>query len=171
MKTLSRMTVVAAMLAATVLAQRPFGVMTGSTPPDPATMVANKVARLTKLLTLNASQATQATTIFTNSLNLVTPIEANLRAGRQSLQAAVKTNDDATIESVSANIGLLTGQILAIQNKADAAFYAILNTTQQNTLSQSRGFGRGFGRGSGGGAGGGSGGGSGGEGGGPAAGH
>ena len=155
MKTLSRMTAIAAMLAATVLAQRPFGVMTGSTPPDPATIVANRVARLTKLLTLNSSQATQATTIFTNSLSLVTPIETSLRAGRQSLQTAVKANDEATIESVSTNIGVLTGQILAIQNKADAAFYAILNTTQQNTLSQSRGFGRGFGR----------------EGGGPAAGH
>jgi hypothetical protein len=146
MKTLSRMTMLAAMLAATVLAQRPFGVMTGSTPPDPATIVANKVARLTKLLTLNASQASQATTIFTNSLSLVTPLETSLRADRQSLQTAVKANDDATIESVSTNIGVLTGQILAVQNKADAAFYAILNTTQQNTLNQSHGFGRGFGR-------------------------
>ena len=134
------------MLAATVLAQRPFGVMTSATPPDPATIVANKVERLTKLLTLSATQASQATTIFTNALSLVTPIETSLRTDRQSLQTAVKANDVATIESLSANIGSLTGQILTIQNKADAAFYAILSTTQQNTLNQSRGFGRGFGR-------------------------
>ena len=140
------MTGIAAVLAAAVLAQRPFGVVTSSTPPDPATIVANKVERLTKLLTLSTSQASQATTIFTNALNLVTPIETSLRTDRQSLQTAVKANDVATIESVSTNIGSLTGQILTIQNKADAAFYAILSTTQQNTLNQSRGFGRGFGR-------------------------
>ena len=134
------------MLAATVFAQRPFGVMTSATPPDPATIVANKVERLTKLLTLNTSQASQATTIFTNALSLVTPIETSLRTDRQSLQTAVKANDVASIESLSTNIGSLTGQILTIQNKADAAFYAILSTTQQNTLNQSRGFGRGFSR-------------------------
>ena len=140
------MTAVAAALAATVLAQRPFGEMTRSTPPDPATMVANKVDRLTKLLGLSTSQASQATTIFTNSLSLVTPLETTLRTDRQSMQTAVKANDGATIESLSTNVGSLTGQILAIQNKADAAFYAILSPTQQNTLNQSRGFGRGFGR-------------------------
>jgi Spy/CpxP family protein refolding chaperone len=146
MKTLSRTIAVAAVLSATLLAQRPFGVMTGSTPPDPATIVARKVDRLTKLLTLNTSQATEATTIFTNALSAVTPIETSLRADRQSLQTAVKANDAATIESLSTNIGLLTGQILTIQNKADAVFYASLTPAQQNTLNQSRGFGHGFGR-------------------------
>jgi hypothetical protein len=140
------MIAVAAVLSATLLAQRPFGVMTGSTPPDPATIVAQKVDRLTKLLTLNTTQATEATTIFTNALTAVTPIETTVRTDRQSLQTAVKANDTATIESISATIGSLTGQILTIQNKADAAFYVILSPTQQNTLSQSRGFGRGFGR-------------------------
>jgi Spy/CpxP family protein refolding chaperone len=146
MKTLSRTIALAAVLAATVLAQRPFGVMTSATPPDPATIVAHKVERLTKLLTLNASQVTQATTIFTNSLNSVTPFETSLRTDRQSLQAAVKANEITTIESLSTNIGLLTGEILSVQNKADAAFYAILSLTQQNTLSQNRGSRRGFGR-------------------------
>ena len=88
---------------------------------------------------------TQATTIFTNSLNSVTPYETSLRTDRQSLQAAVKANDVTTIESLSTNIGLLTGEILTVQNKADATFYAMLSPTQQNTLSQSRGHGRGFG--------------------------
>ena len=109
-------------------------------------MVANKVDRLTKLLGLSSTQAGEATTIFTNSLNLVTPLETTLHTDRQSMQTAVKTNDVATVESLSTNIGSLEGQMLAIQNKADAAFYAMLNPTQQNTLNQSHGFGRGFGR-------------------------
>jgi hypothetical protein len=146
MKTLFRTTAVAAVLAATVLAQRPFGVMTRSTPPDPATIVANKVDRLTKLLGLSTTQASGATTIFTNALSLVTPLETTLHTDRQSLQTAVKANDVGTIESLSTSIGSLEGQILAIQNKADAAFYVTLSTTQQNTLNQSHGFGRGFGR-------------------------
>jgi hypothetical protein len=149
MKTLSSLLALGTLLTATMVAQRPFGEMTSSTPPDPATIVANQVARLTKLLTLNASQVTQATTIFTNALTAITPLQTSLHADRTTIQTAVKSDDTATIDSVSASIGTLTGQIMAIQNKADAAFYAILNSTQQTTLSQSGGFGGpgGFGHG------------------------
>jgi Spy/CpxP family protein refolding chaperone len=143
MKTLSKMIAVGAVLAATMMAQRPFGVVTSSTPPDPATIVAHRVDRLTKLLGLSPTQANQATTIFTDALNAVTPIETTLRSDRQSLQAAVKANESATIESLSTTIGSLTGQVIAIQNKADAAFYAVLSPTQQTTLSQSKGHGGG----------------------------
>ena len=57
MNTLSRVIAASTLIAAAMTAQRPFGVMTSSTPPDPATMVANQVARLTTLLTLTAAQA------------------------------------------------------------------------------------------------------------------
>jgi Spy/CpxP family protein refolding chaperone len=152
MNNLSRAVAVGAMLSVAMLAQRPFGVVTSSTPPDPATIVAHRVARLTKLLDLNTTQAGTATTIFTNSLAAVTPLETSLSTDRQSLAAAVKSNDTATIESLATSIGTVTGQIIAIQNKADAAFYAILSPTQQTTLNQSKGAGGhgGFGRGSGG---------------------
>jgi hypothetical protein len=141
MNALSRFLVVGALLTTAMMAQRPFGVMTSATPPDPATVVANQVARLTKLLTLSTSQASQATTIFTNALTAVTPLETSLHTDWQSLQTAVKSDDTATIDSTSTNIGSLTGQITAIQNKADAAFYAILTSAQQTTLSQTGGFG------------------------------
>ena len=141
MNALSRFLAAGALLTTAMMAQRPFGVMTSATPPDPATVVANQVARLTKLLTLSTSQASQATTIFTNALTAVTPLETSLHTDWQSLQTAVKSDDTATIDSTSTNIGSLTGQITAIQNKADAAFYAILTSTQQTTLGQSGGFG------------------------------
>jgi hypothetical protein len=141
MNALSRFLAAGALLTTAMMAQRPFGVMTSATPPDPATVVANQVARLTKLLTLSTSQASQATTIFTNALTAVTPLETSLHTGWQSLQTAVKSDDTATIDSTSTNIGSLTGQITAIQNKAHAAFYAILTSAQQTTLSQSGGFG------------------------------
>jgi hypothetical protein len=123
-----------AAVAATLLAQRPFGVLTTSTPPDPATIVQNQVARLTALLSLTSSQQSQATTIFTNALNSITPLQTTISTDYQSLQTAVKSNATSTIDQLSAAIGTLYGQIIDIQNKADAAFYAILTSSQQTTL-------------------------------------
>ena len=105
-------------------------------PPDPATMVQNQVTRLTALLSLTTGQATQATTIFTNAANAVTPIHTTLDTDRQSLQTAIESNATATIDQLSTTIGGLMGQITAIQSKAQAAFYAILTADQQNKLKQ-----------------------------------
>ena len=137
--------------AATLLAQRPFGVLTSSAP-DPATIVQNRVARLTTLLALNSSQASQATTIFTNAQTALAPFETALRDARQALPAAVKSNAAATIDQLATAIGSATAQVTAIQNKADAAFYAILTPDQQTKLGQAGpggvgGFGPGMGRG------------------------
>ena len=136
---LLRVTAFGTLLATTMMAQRPFGDLTSSTPPDTATIVANRVARLTKLLTLTTAQATQATTIFTNSLNAITPLQTTLSTDRTSLTAAVKADATSTIDQLSASIGTLSGQILDIQSKADAAFYALLDATQKTTLDASHG--------------------------------
>jgi hypothetical protein len=141
---LFRATAFGALLATTMMAQRPGGDLTSTTPPDPATIVANRVARLTKLLTLSTAQAASATTIFTNSITAITPLQTTLSTDRTSLAAAVKTNTTGVIDQLSASIGTLSGQILDIQSKADAAFYALLDATQQTTLNASHGRG-GFG--------------------------
>ncbi len=126
--------------AATLLAQRPFGVLT-NTPPDPATIVQNRVARLTQLLGLNSSQAAQATTIFTNAQTALTPAESMLSQARKALPTAVKANDTATIDQLAQTMGGATAQITSIQNRADAAFYAILDPGQQSKLGQGGGWG------------------------------
>jgi Spy/CpxP family protein refolding chaperone len=142
MKTTFKMMAAGVLLAAAAaVAQRPFGVMTSSTPPDPATMVANQVTRLTTLLSLTSSQAGQATTIFTNAATAITPLQTSLNADWTSMQAAVQSDSTTTIDSLSASIGILTGQITDTQNKADAAFYAILTSAQQTTLNSSGGMG------------------------------
>lgn len=135
MKIITKLAVSAAVLTTALMAQRPFGVITSSTPPDPATIVANQVARLTSLLTLTTAQQSQATTIFTNALTAITPLQTSLATAQQGLPAAVKSDASATIDQLATSIGSLQGQILAIQNKADAAFYAILTADQQTTLS------------------------------------
>jgi Spy/CpxP family protein refolding chaperone len=143
MKTMTRVLAVAALMAVAIFAQRPFGVMTSNAGPDPEIVAQNHVARLTRLLSLTAGQATQATTIFTSSLSGLTPLQAELRTNWQSMQDAVKNNSTGTIDSLAASIGNLTGRIAALQNKADAAFYAILTPEQQTMLDQSGGMGMG----------------------------
>jgi Spy/CpxP family protein refolding chaperone len=136
MKNLTKLTVCTAVLASTLMAQRPFGVLTSGSAPDPATAAANQVARLTTLLSLTTAQQAQATTIFTNSLTAITPLRASEVTAQQALPAAVKSGANSTIDSLASTIGSLSGQIISIQNKADAAFYAILTSDQQTTLSQ-----------------------------------
>jgi hypothetical protein len=136
MKTTMKLTACAAILATTLMAQRPFGVLTNGSAPDPATIVANQVARLTSLLTLTTAQQAQATTIFTNALNAITPLQTSEATAQQALPAAVRSNATSTIDQLSTTIGSMTSQIIAIQNKADAAFYAILTSDQQTKLSQ-----------------------------------
>ena len=136
----SKLVTLGAILTGTALAQTPFGVMTSSAPPDPATVVTNHVTRLTALLSLTTSQAAQATTIFTNAQTAITPLETTLSGYYTAMQTAVKGNATATIDQLSTSIGTVTGQITAIRNKADAAFYAILTTAQQTILNSTGGF-------------------------------
>src|SRR5690349_17730621 len=75
---IARVLILALLAAATLLAQRPFGVLTSSTQ-DPATIVQNRVTRLTAFLELNSSQAAQATTIFTNAQAALAPFETSLK--------------------------------------------------------------------------------------------
>lgn len=126
----------AAILSATLVAQRPLGT---SSPADPATMVEHRVARLTALLGLSSEQATQATTIFTNAQTALAPFEAGRRQATEALPAAVKSNATATIDTLATTIGSATAQITAIRNKADAAFYAILTPDQQAKFGQTGG--------------------------------
>jgi len=99
-------------------------------------MAQNQVARLTQLLTLSTTQAAQATTIFTNALTAARSLQTTLQSDRTTLETAITTNSTGIIDQVSQNIGVLEGQITAIQAKADAAFYAILNSDQQAKFTQ-----------------------------------
>lgn len=140
-QTSTRLAALALLSVTAMLAQRPFGPRAQGTPPDPATMVQNQVARLTTMLNLTSAQVSTATSIFTAAQTTVTPLQTTLNTTRQSLEAAVKTNATANIEQLSATVGSLTGQITAAQSKAHAAFYAILTTDQQATLNQHGGLG------------------------------
>ena len=143
-RNIKRLVTVGTLSAAAMLAQgsRPSldfghgGPNAPGTPADPAAAVQRQVAFLTTLLTLTAGQVTQATTIFTTAINAITPLQTNIATARTALAAAIKTNATATIDQQSTTIGNLTGQITAIDSKADAAFYALLTADQKAKLDQ-----------------------------------
>jgi hypothetical protein len=145
-KFITRTAAIAVLSAGAILAQGPMGSFndrggpglgsgsTTSNPPDVATIVAHEVSFLTSLLTLTTGQQTQATTIFTTALNSITPIQTIITTAQTALATAVKNNDTAGITTQSTAIGAAQGQIVAIQAKADAAFYALLTSDQKTKL-------------------------------------
>jgi hypothetical protein len=131
-----RTAAISLLLAGAALAQPPFNPRnsTGSAP-DPATQIADQVARLTTLLDLTTAQATQATSILTAAQTTTATLQTTLATDQTSLQTAITSNATATIDQLSAAIGTIEGQILDIRSKAEAAFYAILTATQQTKVT------------------------------------
>ena len=56
------------------------------TPPTPAQIVANQVARLTKLLDLNSTQQASATTIFTTEQTALAALRTSMQTARTALR-------------------------------------------------------------------------------------
>ena len=104
---------------------------TSSTPPTVAQIVANQVARLSKLLDLTSTQQASATPIFTTEQTALSTLRTSTQTARTALQTAITSNDTASIATASTQIGALTGQEVLAQATASAAFYAILTADQQ----------------------------------------
>jgi Spy/CpxP family protein refolding chaperone len=124
-KTLPVLTAAIALSAALAFAQGP------GTPPDPQTMAQMRVNSLTAQLGLTDAQKATALSIYTNSYTASQAIQSSLQTNRQSISAAVTSNNTAAIDQLSVTSGTLNGQLTAITAKAEAAFYAILTTDQQ----------------------------------------
>jgi Spy/CpxP family protein refolding chaperone len=118
--------------ALTVFAQGP-----GGGPPR-----GNHLETMTTLLSLNAAQHTQATTIYANASTASKTVHDSMRTAHESLSAAVKKNDVGAIETLAQQIGSYQAQLVSIQSKAEAAFYATLTPDQQtkyDTLQSTHG--------------------------------
>jgi Spy/CpxP family protein refolding chaperone len=122
---------------------------TPHTPPTPAAIAQRQVQRYTTLLTLNANQVEQATTLFTTEATTHANSRASEHAAHQALEAAIKANDTAAIQTTSAQLGQLSGEAMAAHALARAQFYALLTADQKTKFSQLEeehmmgGFGRG----------------------------
>jgi Spy/CpxP family protein refolding chaperone len=156
--TLARLFTAAGLSVALACAQGPGpGSIEGGGPPDGASRVQMRVEMLTNALNLTEAQQTKAAALFTEAQTAGETIQKNLQTTRKSITAAVKKNAPATIDELAAKAGILSGQLMAINAKAEAALYATLTSdqkTQYDAMSQ-RGPGGGPGGPGGGGPGGG----------------
>ena len=107
-------------------------------PHDPAAMAQRHIQFLTNQLGLDQQQQQQATTIFTNAASSEASMHANMKTAHESLQTAIKNNDQNAISQAATNIGNLTSQSIANHAKAEAAFYQILRPDQQEKWTQLR---------------------------------
>jgi len=114
-----------------VLAQTP-----PHTPPTPAAMAQREVQRYTTLLTLTPAQVEQATTIFTTEATARQNSRASEHAAHQAMEAAIKSNDTATIQSTATTLGQMQGEMMAAHALAQAQFYAILTTDQKSKFGE-----------------------------------
>ncbi|MFB3776651.1 MAG: Spy/CpxP family protein refolding chaperone [Bryobacteraceae bacterium] len=103
----------------------------GGPPRDQATEVQMRVDSLARMLDLTDAQKSAATAFLTQAQAASESIESNLREARQSLADAIKQNNTTAIDALSVTIGVLTGQLTAIDGKAQAALYATLTADQQ----------------------------------------
>jgi Spy/CpxP family protein refolding chaperone len=109
---------------------------TPHTPPSPAAMAQRQVQRYTTLLSLNAAQVEQATTFFTAEATAMQNSRASEHAAHQALEAAIKSNDTATIQSTATTLGQMTGEMMATHALARAQFYALLTADQKSKFSE-----------------------------------
>jgi Spy/CpxP family protein refolding chaperone len=89
-----------------------------------------------KALNLTPAQEQQAETIFGDARQKAQPIRQEMQQNREALTAAMKTNNTAQIERLSAEQGNLKGKALAIHTEAMAKFYAILTPEQRTKADQ-----------------------------------
>ena len=106
------------------------------TPPTPAAIAQREVQRYTTLLTLNANQVEQATTIFTTEATTEQNSRANERAAHQTLETAIKSGDTSTIQSTATTLGQMSGEMMAAHALARSQFYGLLTGDQKTKYSQ-----------------------------------
>jgi len=136
---------VAVLAAAMAMAQMRSG--PGGAPPDPARMVEARVGMLAQALNLTEAQKAQATKLFTDAQEASQRFRDEIQVARQELQTAIKANDLAAIERNTREIGTATGEMTAIEARAQAAFYMLLTAEQKTKYDQMPGRGMGMGPG------------------------
>lgn len=87
-------------------------------------------------LNLTPDQKTAAKAIFGQARELAKPVRMELHANRQALSAAVKADNRAQIEKLSAERGRLTAKLTENRGQAMAKFYQVLTPAQRAKADQ-----------------------------------
>lgn len=136
-------------LTLSILAALPVMAQPGRGPGPRGGGFGNRLDYLAGYLSLTDEQKTQAKAIFDAAAAATETAHGQADSARTALQTAVKANaSDAELDRLSAAVGVIHGQITAIQAKAQAKFYALL-TAEQKAKYDARGPGMGRPRGPG----------------------
>lgn len=92
--------------------------------------------RMAQALNLTDAQKQQAKTVFEQAKQNAQPVAQQLKTNREALAAAVKANNTGEIERLSAQQGMLRGQMLAIRSEAMAKVYTNLTADQKAKADQ-----------------------------------
>jgi hypothetical protein len=101
----------------------------------PAPSATDPVAYWTSYLSLDSAQQGGLRTILSDQQNSVSSLKANLNQAHDALRAAAKAaSSDPAIDNLAANLGGIYAQVVAVQAKAYARFYAMLTPDQKQKL-------------------------------------
>ena len=95
---------------------------------EPAQM---RVDSLLSRLNLSDTQGTNATAIYRKAPTAAAAARTEMGTNQRALTEAIESNDTERIEALAAKAGSLSGQLLAIESKADAQLYATLSDDQK----------------------------------------
>lgn len=104
---------------------------TTTTQPTIADLVAQRVAHLTTLLDLTASQQASATMIFTTEQTALAALDTSEQTARTAIKTAITSDNIAGITAAADTIGSLATQQAQAEGTGEAAFYLLLTSTQQ----------------------------------------
>ena len=125
------------LIAFSAFAQGPHGPRTGG---------GRGLDFLAGYLALTDAQKQQAQTIFDAARAASETARGQIESARDALQTAVKANrPEAELDRLAAAVGTIEGQLVAIDAKASAKFYALLTPEQKAKYDELRN--RGGGRG------------------------
>ncbi|HEY3441061.1 MAG TPA: periplasmic heavy metal sensor [Paludibaculum sp.] len=100
----------------------------------------NRVDFLAGYLSLTADQKTAAKAIFDAAEASAQTVAGQMKSAHDALRQAIKDGKtDVELDTLSMPIGTLSGQITAIQAKAQAKFYALLTAEQKAKYDEMRG--------------------------------
>jgi Spy/CpxP family protein refolding chaperone len=94
--------------------------------------------RMMTALNLTPDQKEKAKAIFDRAHENSQPVRRELRQNREAMAAAVKSDDKAQIEKLSAERGRLTAKLSANRGEAMAKFYQVLTPSQRAKAEQMR---------------------------------
>lgn len=87
-------------------------------------------------LNLTDAQKQQAKAIFQQARQINRPVMQQAKQNREALAAAVKANDTAKIEQLTAKQGKLRGEMMSARAEAMAKFYQTLTPEQRARAEQ-----------------------------------